>query len=307
MSGPGERSATPRRGSCDGGGAVRGSDAGYAPTVSKLPVSCFVIAKNEADRLPRTIESVRDLVDEVVVVDSGSTDGTVEIAARLGARVIYNAWPGFGQQKRFGEMQCRNDWLLNLDADEVVSPALASEMRALFAEGEPPRAAYGMRDLVVYPGRTKPRPFANDQFYYRLYDRRRVRFADSTLFDSVELGSQTGGRLKGPLHHFTVRSMSDLIAKCDERASYNATHARKKPRAILCVRLVTEFPLAFGKYYLVRGHVFGGIIGFQFAMITAFYRFVRIVRMLEGQSARVSPALNSVQSSGAGRTVPQSS
>jgi glycosyltransferase involved in cell wall biosynthesis len=297
----------PRRGSCDGCGAVRGSAGGHAPGVTKLPVSCFIIAKNEADRLPRTIESVRDLVDEVVVVDSGSTDGTVEIAERLGARVIYNAWPGFGQQKRFGEMQCRNDWLLNLDADEVVSAALAHDMRALFAAGEPPRAAYGTRDLVVYPGRTKPRPFANDQFYYRLYDRRRVRFADSTLFDSVQLGSYAGGRLKGPLHHFTVRSMSDLIAKCDERASYNATHARKKSRAILGVRLVTEFPLAFGKYYLVRGHVFGGIIGFQFAMITAFYRFVRIVRMLEGQSARPSPELNSVQRSGAGQTVPQTS
>ena len=306
MSGPGERSATPHRGSCDACGAVHASGSAYAPAAAKLPVSCFIIAKNEADRLPRTIESVRDIVDEVVVIDSGSTDGTVEIAARLGARVIYNAWPGFGQQKRFGEMQCRNDWLLNLDADEVVSPALAAEMRPLFAEGEPPRAAYGMRDLVVYPGRTKPRPFANDQFYYRLYDRRRVRFADATLFDSVELGSHAGGHLKGALHHFTVRSMSDLIAKCDERASYNATHAKPKPRAVLGVRLATEFPLAFLKYYFFRAHVFGGLIGFQFAMITAFYRFVRIVRMLEGESARASLELNSVQRSGAGRTVPQS-
>ena len=277
---------------------LRDAPPDRAQSATKLPVSCFIIAKNEADRLPRTLASVLDLVDEVVVIDSGSTDGTVEIAARLGARVIHNAWPGFGQQKRFGETQCRNDWLLNLDADEAVSPELARELRALFAAGEPPRVVYGMPVLVVYPGRLRPRAFANDHFCYRLYDRRHVRFADSTLFDSVELGRYPGGRLEGALHHFTVRSMSDLIAKCDERASYNAEHAKPKSRVVLGLRLVTEFPLAFGKYYIARRHVLGGLVGFQFAMITAFYRFVRIVRMREGQSAGASLELNAVQRSG---------
>ena len=292
MSRPADRSSTITR--------APAGEAAHQHRAGKLPVSCFIIAKNEADRLPRTIASVRDLVDEVVVVDSGSTDGTVEVASRLGARVIYNAWPGFGQQKRFAETQCRNDWLLNLDADEAVSPRLAAEVRALFAAGEPPRAVYGMPVLVVYPGRTEPRLFANDHFCYRLYDRRRVRFADLTLFDSVELGPYPGGRLKGALHHFTVRSMGDLIAKCDERAIYNAAHASPKPRAVLGVRLVTEFPLAFLKYYVARGHVFGGLVGFQFAMITAFYRFVRIVRMLEGQPRRAAPELNAVPRSASG-------
>jgi glycosyltransferase involved in cell wall biosynthesis len=269
-----------------------------------LPISCFIIAKNEVDRLPRTIASVIGLVDEVVVIDSGSSDGTVEIASRLGARVIYNAWPGFGQQKRFGETQCRHDWLLNLDADEVVSPRLAASMRALFSAGEPPLAAYGMRDLIVYPGHTKPRRSAIDQYYYRLYDRRRVRFADSTLFDSVEIGRHPVGSLKGALHHFTVRSMDDLIAKCNERATYNAAHATRKPAAVLAIRLVTEFPLSFVKYYFGRGHVFGGLVGFQFAMITAFYRFVRIVRMMEGQSQRAALELNTVRSSAVARAEP---
>ena len=127
-----------------------------------------------------------------------------------------------------------------------------------------------------------------------------MRFADLTLFDSVERGPYPGGRLKGALHHFTVRSMGDLIAKCDERAIYNAAHASPKPRAVLGVRLVTEFPLAFLKYYVARGHVFGGLVGFQFAMITAFYRFVRIVRMLEGQPRRAAPELNAVPRSASG-------
>lgn len=84
------------------------------------PLSIFIIAQNEADRIGRTIEAAKALSDDIVVVDSGSTDGTQALAEALGARVIVNAWPGYGRQKRFAEEQCRHDWLLNLDADEVV-------------------------------------------------------------------------------------------------------------------------------------------------------------------------------------------
>lgn len=252
----------------------------------EIPVSCFIIAKNEADRIGRTIASVEGLVAEIVVIDSGSTDGTQAIAERLGARVIYNAWPGFGQQKRFGEDQCRNDWLLNLDADEVVSPELAAEIRTLFQTGRPTVAAFWLDDQIVYPGCTRPRPFARDHRFARLYDRRRVRFADSTLFDNVAVGDVPAASLRNPLYHFTVRSLDDLIAKCDERARYNAANARRKSRALLALRLVSEFPLQFAKYYVWRTHVLGGLTGFQYAMIMAFYRWVRIVRMYGAGASR---------------------
>ena len=247
-----------------------------------IPVSCFIIAKNEADRIGRTIASIRHLVAEIVVIDSGSTDGTQALAEAAGARVVFNPWPGFGQQKRFGEMQCSADWILNLDADEVVSPALADEIRGLFSSAQPNVAGFWVDDQIVYPGSTRPRPFARDHRFLRLYDRRRVRFADSTLFDNVQLGSEPSGSLKNPLHHFTVRSLNDLISKCDERARYNAANAKPKRRGFLALRLITEFPLSFFKYYVWRTHVFGGLMGFQYAMIMSFYRFVRIVRMHSG-------------------------
>ena len=263
----------------------------HEPPMPQPALTCFIIAKNEVDRIAATIRSVSGWVDEVVVVDSGSTDGTQALAESLGARVIFNAWPGFGQQKRFAEDQCRNDWLFNLDADEVVPEALRLEIMALFATGPPPLAAYGVDDLVVYPGHSKPRAFARDHFFYRLYDRRRVRFADSTLFDNVTIGREPVGRLSQPLYHFSVRSLDDLIAKCDERARYNAANAKKKSRAILALRLVTEFPMSFLKYYFVRTHVTGGLMGFQYAMILAFYRFIRVVRMFAG-SAKTGINLN---------------
>ncbi len=247
--------------------------------MSKLPLSCFIIAKNEADRIGRTIASVVDLADEVIVIDSGSSDGTQAVAEGLGAKVVFNAWPGFGQQKRFGEELCRHDWILNLDADEVLGPGLAVEVRQQFARGAPDVAGFWLNDLVVYPGDEKPRPFARDHQFIRLYDRRRIRFKDSTLFDSVDARGHPTAWLKAPLYHFSVRSFDDLIAKCDERAAYNAANAKRKSAAVLAVRLVTELPMQFFKYYFWRTHVFGGLKGFQFALITAFYRFIRIVRM----------------------------
>ncbi|MET0638726.1 MAG: glycosyltransferase, partial [Hyphomicrobium sp.] len=109
----------------------------------KLPLSCFIIAKNEADRIAATINSVKSWVDEVVVVDSESSDTTVSVAEAEGSRVIVQPWLGFGGQKRFAEDQCRNPWVLNLDADEVVTPALKDEIIALFAKDVPPEVAYG--------------------------------------------------------------------------------------------------------------------------------------------------------------------
>ena len=167
---------------------------------TRLPVSRFIIAQNEADRSAwPTAPCVRWLPGRAC--RSGSTDATQDVARSEGARVVFNAWPGFGQQKRFGEMQCRNDWLLNLDADEVVSSELADELREQLAARFAPYAVYGVDVLDVYPGRDRPRIWARDHHYLRLYDRRRVRFKDSTLFDSVDPGSEAR-RPPQRCHHF---------------------------------------------------------------------------------------------------------
>src|SRR5438105_2601638 len=123
--------------------------------IDKLPISVFIIALNEADRIGCAIESVREWVDEIIVIDSGSSDDTVKLADSMGARVLYHAWKGYGLQKRFGEEQCRNRWLLNLDADEEITPALAEEIQGLFADGEPELAGFILRIRDLLPGETK--------------------------------------------------------------------------------------------------------------------------------------------------------
>lgn len=267
--------------------ATQVTPGGRSGDVSKspLPISCFIIAQNEADRIGATIASVQDWVDEIIVIDSGSTDGTQATARAAGAKVIFNAWPGFGQQKRFGEEQCRNDWLLNLDADEVVTPALRRSIESVFENRIPARSVYGMAVKIVYPGWTRPRLIANDHYCLRLYDRRRVRFANSTLFDSVAPRKEKVGHLSGTIHHHSIRSLDDLARKCDERATYNALNSKHKSQIELGIRTFTEFPTHFLKYYVARGHFTGGWTGLGFAGITAYYRWQRILRM----RARTNP------------------
>jgi glycosyltransferase involved in cell wall biosynthesis len=111
-------------------------------TRNVAPVSCYIRTFNEARKIGDVVAAALEAVDEVVVVDSGSTDATVAIAEAQGARVIRQDWLGRGRQKRYAEEQCRNDYVLDLDADEVVSPELGAEIKALFANGPPPFPVY---------------------------------------------------------------------------------------------------------------------------------------------------------------------
>ena len=250
-----------------------------------LPISCFIIAKNEADRIARTIRSVRSWVDEVIVVDSESTDDTVAVARQEGARVVTQPWLGFGGQKRFGEAQCRNDWVFNIDADEVVTRELQIEIVRLFEKGLPPFVAYGMPIHLIYPGNARPRAWARDHWYVRLYDRRFVRFRDSAIHDSVVTDDHRIGALRATIHHHSMRSFDDMKKKLDERAWLSVKYADPHSTAPLLPRLITEIPMNFFKYYIWRVHFTGGMTGLRYAAIQSWYRYLKIYRM---QRARVS-------------------
>ncbi|WP_082072879.1 glycosyltransferase family 2 protein [Hyphomicrobium sp. 99] len=253
--------------------------------MDKLPISCFIIAKNEADRIGRTIRSVKPWVDEVVVIDSESTDDTVRVAASEGCRVVTQRWLGFGGQKRFGEDQCRNDWVLNLDADEVVTPALRREIMALFKYVAPSRVAYGMPIELVYPNTKRPRLWARDHWYVRLYDRRVVRFRDSNVHDTVVTDGQAVGILRAPAYHYMFRSYEHLKRKLGERMLLSAKHANSSTAALVA-RMAIEFPVNFFKYYIGRRHFTGGLNGLRYSWIQADYRLLKIFHMWRDRSSK---------------------
>jgi glycosyltransferase involved in cell wall biosynthesis len=265
--------------------------------MSRLPISCFIIAKNEADRITATIRSVSAWVDEVVVVDSESSDDTVSIALSEGCRVITQPWLGFGGQKRFAEEQCKNYWVLNLDSDEVVTPALRDEIIALFKAGPPAAPAYEFPLELVYPGVERPRPWARDHWYVRLYDRRVARFRDSPAHDSVMTGNIAVGVLRSPAYHHSFRSYGDLKAKLTKRMPLYAEHSASSLRIALLTRMVIEFPVNFIKYYLIRRHFTGGVNGLRYAWILASYRYVKVAHMWRARNRTTSSNQRKVEDS----------
>jgi glycosyltransferase involved in cell wall biosynthesis len=245
------------------------------------PISVLLRCHNEADRIQRTLDAVRWLGRETVVIDSGSTDGTIEIAQAAGARVIQHTWDGFGPQRHFGEDQCVHDWIFYLDADEVPTPELRQEIQALFAQGEPAHAAYEIRNTMVLPGNVRPCLFADVRKVTRLTNRRHARVALDPSWDRVEIAAgKTTGILRGRQWHFSFRSWQHAIGKIAYTASLAATTQHPKPRWCLWLRLITEYPLEFLKFYLVRRFVFAGWKGLCFSAIQAYARFVRIRNML---------------------------
>ena len=250
--------------------------------VAPLPLSIFLIARNEADRLGATLAAVRDLTDDLIVVDSGSTDGTQALAASYGARVIARDWPGYGPQKRFAEEQCRHVWMLNLDADEVVPPELGAEIRRLFAAGEPPHPAYAVGIAEVFPGEVRPHRFAYTLWPVRLYSRDRGRYSPSPVHDRVDLeAGVTTGRLRGVIHHFSVRSLGDQLAKLNRYSDQQADDLEARGVRLPTWRLFVELPGNFLKAYLGRRHCLRGAYGFLLAMNYAISRHLRVAKHYE--------------------------
>jgi glycosyltransferase involved in cell wall biosynthesis len=246
----------------------------------------FLITFNEADRIGRTLAALNGWCEQVVVVDSGSTDGTPDLARAAGAEVFHNAWPGYGPQKRFAEDRCRHVWMLNLDADEVAPPALAREVRAAVDAPAGP-AAYRLRIADVLPGEDRPGRFAYTVNHVRLYRADAGRYANSLTFDRVDLAPGTAvGQLHAPAHHHSIRSLSHLTDKLNSYTDKQIAEMATRSKTLPAWRLVTEWPFAFLKGYFARGLFLRGGVGLSVAGIYAFSRWLRVAKSRE--AARLS-------------------
>lgn len=248
-----------------------------------LPISVFLITKNEEDRILPAINSVKDWVDEVIVVDSGSTDRTVALAEEAGAKVIFHEWDGYGKQKRVAEDQCRNTWLLNIDADEEVTSKLSNEIKRLFAP-EPLDDIYKIHIVDVFPHEKTAKRWAYGYWQYRLYNKEKGRFSVSPVHDTVRpnVGARIA-KLKGKCDHRSQRSIQFVVEKLNRYSDMQVQDMMAHGRKISRTRLLTEFPIAFFKSYFFRRSFLYGWWGFVIAQNYAYSRFVRVAKYYEMQ------------------------
>jgi (heptosyl)LPS beta-1,4-glucosyltransferase len=228
-------------------------------------VSVTIITRNEESRVAGAVHSVA-WADEVIVLDCGSDDTTVEVATAAGARTVVETWLGFGPQRNRAAELASNDWVLALDADERCSPGLAREVLGL--ADQPSHAAFLVRRRNYFAGQpVRHWPWVCDRVA-RLYDRRRARFTPQQVHESLVCEGEEG-RLSGWLEHYTYSDWSDYDERQLIYARLGAEQARQSGRRPRFGDLQLHPLVTFARHWLVRGYLLGGRLGWRLAVAAA--------------------------------------
>lgn len=254
---------------------------------SRLKLSAFIITLNEERRIRDCLESI-SFCDEIVVVDSFSTDNTRTIAESFNAKVIKREWINFKDQKSFALMQCQHDWVLLIDADERVSPELRASIekvlqdRAVFGQPEDV-IGYELHRVAYFLGRWWRGTGWRDEYVLRFFQRDKVVWSQATIHEKV-LPKGVIKRLTGELHHYSFDSISDQIKK---HARYAKLAAQEyEGPSIGIVRLIWSPMIRFTKFYILNRGFLAGVAGFVVAINEAFYSFLKYAMVWEIQRSR---------------------
>ena len=240
-------------------------------------LSVVLITRNASAQLADCLASVA-FADEVVVVDSGSTDGTVALAERYGARVVAKEWLGFGRQKQYAVGQAANDWVLCLDADERVSPELAASMvRELGAPGAP---VYRMARRNRFLGRWLRHGEGYPDWSARLFDRRQARWSDDAVHEKV-LSAAAPGTLMGDLLHESAEGLARYLDKQNRYTTLAAEDLHRLGRRAGMTDLVLAPLLRFFKSYFLRLGFLDGIPGLVHICIGCMNSFMKYAKLIE--------------------------
>jgi glycosyltransferase involved in cell wall biosynthesis len=255
--------------------------------MAKLKISACIITFNEADHIRAACESVA-WADEIVVVDSGSTDATREIAKECGARVFERPWPGFAAQKQFAVEQTKHDWIFSLDADEKVSDELRATIENLRTSGESAMPADGflIPRRAFYMGRWIRGGGWYPDRQLRLYRKSLGRWEGTYIHESVKMSAGARvGELKGDILHYTVRNAAEHHRMIGER--YAPLAARKmfeQARRTSPWQIAMIGPATFIRNFILKGGFRDGLAGFSIASFAAHHAFLKYMQLWELQN-----------------------
>jgi len=241
--------------------------------VGKLSV--IIITRNEAANILACIESVA-WADEIVVVDSGSTDATVEICRKAGAKVFVHDWPGFGEQKNRALSYATGEWVLSIDADERVTPESRAEIEASIQCDH--TIAYEIPRLSSFCGRFMRHSGWHPDYVLRLFRREKGRFSDALVHESVLIHGSTA-RLQQPLLHYSYRDFDDVLSKLNSYSSAASVMLQRRGKKGSLKQALLHGLWAFFRTYFLRAGFLDGREGFMLAVMNAensYYRYIKL-------------------------------
>jgi len=240
-----------------------------------MKITATIITLNEERNIARAIESLR-CCDEILVVDSGSIDRTVELAEKLGARVIESPWHGYATQKNYAAEQACNDWILSLDADEALSESLEGEIWTLKKKG-PNYDAYTMPRLAQYLGRWILHCGWYPDRKVRLYHRAKAKWVGDFVHESVEVSGRVG-YLESNLLHFTCDSLSEHIKTMDRYTTLAAEELVSRNEKIRLRNMILDPAWTFTRTYFFQRGFQDGLEGLTIAYMAALYTFLKYAK-----------------------------
>lgn len=257
-----------------------------------MEISAVLIVLNEEKRLEAALKSVQGVAAELVVVDGGSTDGTVRLAKRYTDKVFERPWTNFADQKNFANSKATRPWILSLDADERVSPGLKEEILAL-GEGEPACDGFSIPRQVFYLGRWIRHSGWYPDRKVRLFRAGRARWEGDYVHETLVF-SGPSARLAGPIHHFTYAGIADHVARINRFSDLGAQKLYAKGKKCRLIHLVGWPAGRFIRSYVLKLGFLDGFPGFVIAVLNGYSVFIRYAKLREiwKKGERIEPFPN---------------
>ncbi|CAL2077141.1 glycosyltransferase family 2 protein [Tenacibaculum sp. 190524A05c] len=247
--------------------------------MNKHQISAALITFNEESNIARTLEKLT-WCDEIVIVDSNSTDKTVEICSSFGAKVFTKKFNGYGEQKRYLVEQCSFDWVLSIDADEVLTDELIEEIQSEFSKESISHKAYYLNRKHVYLGKIFKYGYLRNTPVLRLFNRTFANFSNKKVHETVEFKGKKG-RFKNAFYHFTANTVEQINYKKNRYATLVSEEYFKKKKRVNLLLLIFKYPLAFIKEYFVRGNILNGYEGYVWSTYIAEYSVLKYLKLRE--------------------------
>jgi glycosyltransferase involved in cell wall biosynthesis len=247
----------------------------------KMKISVTFITLNSEKTLKPVLEAV-SWADEIVLVDSGSIDKTLEIAQQFKAKIVYRAFDGYGSQKNFATEQASHDWILSLDDDEILTPELQKEIQNLDLKNTDyqgfkiPRSLIFLGKLLRFSGEYR-------RLTLRLFNRKSGNWNAEYVHESVEVKGKIG-TLKNQILHDSYRDLTDFFNKFNKYTSLGAKTLAERGKTASSLKIISRFPTTFLKIYLLKGSCLDGYAGFMWALLTAINPVVKYAKLKEMNS-----------------------
>ena len=259
-----------------------------ASNPENLKISAVIIAFNEEDRLPAALDNLKGTVDEIVVVDGFSADRTAEIARAMGAHVFQNEFSDFASQKNYAMQKARNDWILNIDADERLDEDLKLSLAGLKADGPHSQlAGFSMHRKTFYLGRWILHSGWYPDKKIRLFKKTKSHWQGRIHERLVVAGAV--GHLHGAILHYTYRDLADHFRRINHYSSLQAEDIIKKRKKCLLARSIFLPLTTFIRHYFVRLGFLDGFAGFVIALLSSWATALKYLKALEWKRSHPAP------------------